>query len=194
MMEVTIARKGRELSIDPAVLNAKVGRHMVSSTQRKIRQGVTPANAPLTVAVKRGDRTLRDSGQLMASITYRSDAQKTVVGTNRIGARLQQFGGTVRAKNGKYLWIPAGAWTRKMQRRYGFKAGQVIAGLRADKWDVRIFSKGARGVCTARKNRTFRVVFVLKKQVRIPARPFLFIDDLDRKVIALMMSRMSKGD
>lgn len=192
MMEVTISRKGRELDVDPAALNAKVGRYMVSSTQRKIRQGVAPANAPLTVAVKKGGRTLRDSGKLMASISYRGDAQKAVVGTNRIGATLQQFGGTVRAKNGKYLWIPASARIRALQRKYGFQATDVLDGLRRDGY-VYWFTKGnGTGRCVrARKGKGKPFsVFILKQTVKVPARPFLFVDDLDRRAVDLMMAGM----
>lgn len=193
-MEVTITRKGRDVGIDSAAFNAKVGRYMKSSTQRKIRQGVAPANAPLTVAVKQNNLTLRDSGELMTTISCRSDAQKAVVGTNRIGARLQQFGGTVRARNGKYLWIPASAKIRTLQSRYSFRATGVLEGLRRDGY-VYWFSKDhGTGRCVrARKGkgRPF-TVFILKKSVRIPARPFLYVDDLDRKTIDLMMSRMIK--
>jgi phage gpG-like protein len=97
LIEVKVERKDTGIILEPLALNQKIGEYMVSSTQRKIRTGVQPANAALTTAVKQNAKTLRDRGQLMASITCRADASKATVGTNHIGAKVNQFGMTIRA-------------------------------------------------------------------------------------------------
>lgn len=163
----------------------KVTNYLVSSTQRKINGGISPANAPLTTAVKRGSKTLRDSGALLASISGTASSDQAKVGTNHIGAKINHFGGTIRAKK-TWLFIPASAKTRTLQRRYSTKIGSLIKMMRNDGYSVWFQVKGAKGVVLAKekgkKGNPF-VLFVLKKEVTIPARPFLTIDEIDRKVI-----------
>lgn len=182
------------LDVKPAAMPSllrQVGDHMVSSVQRRINGGIGPENAPLTVAVKRGSNTLRDRGQLLSSISAHVTASQVAVGTNRQGAATNHFGATITAK-GKWLWIPASSKTRTLQRRYGFKASQVMSGLKSSGHSVWIQSKkGSSGVVLAKKGkkgRTF-VVFVLKKSVVIPARPFLSIDSNDRAAIMTLARR-----
>ena len=186
MMEITVHRKRSSVDFDKAELHQKIGSYVTSSTQRKIKTGIVPSNAPLTVAIKGNDKTLRDRGQLMASITARSDESKVVVGTNHIAAKTMQYGQTIRAK-GKWLWIPAGRQTRTWQRRYGFAPGEVMKGLKTDGYNTWVQSKkgSSSGVVMAKKGKRGKlwIVFILKKSVTIPARPFLFLDDTDRQVI-----------
>lgn len=197
LIEVTVERKAGTISLDASVINRRVADYMVSSTQRKINAGIKPTNAPLTTAVKQNSKTLRDRGQLLASIASRADGTSAVVGTNHIGAKLNHYGGTIKAKK-KWLWIPASSWTRAQQRRYGFSPGEVMSGLRKDGYGVWIQSKtGSSGVVLAKKKgkRTkIRLVFILKKFVTIPARPFLFVDDLDRQAIRSIVSKSILGD
>lgn len=175
--------------------------HMMGSTMHKIAQGIGPANAPLTVAVKKGAHTLRDRGDLMGSIAARATGTEASVGTNKIYARLQHFGGTVKAKK-TWLFIPAGYDTRKLQRKYSFAAGELIRMMRADGYSVWFQVKGKKGVVMAEKKLKRRrrdgsgkiihkafVLFILKKEVSIPARPFLTIDELDRKVVMRIARR-----
>lgn len=199
LIEVTLERKTMAVNLDPAELNSRIGQYMVASTQRKIAGGIKPKNAPLTVAVKQNTKTLRDRGQLLASITSRSDKDSAIVGTNHIGAKLHQFGGTVKAKK-KWLWIPASSWTRTQQRKYGFSPGDVMKGLKENGYSTWFQINEDSGVVMAekklkRKKRDEQgkvvhnaiVVFILKKFVIIPARPYLFLDELDHKVIGQMM-------
>lgn len=165
---------------------------MVSSTQRKIAGGIQPPNAPLTVAVKQNSKTLRDRGQLMTSINARPSANDVSIGTNRMGARINHFGGTIRAKK-NWLFIPAGADTRKMQRKFGTKPGDCIRGMRRAGFSIWFQTNPKSGVVMARakqgRDKKPWVLFVLKKQVKIPARPFLTVDKRDRQVIQLMVKR-----
>jgi phage gpG-like protein len=188
-IEVTIEHKTMAINFDPAELNSRIGQYMVASTQRKIKGGIKPDNAPLTVAVKQNTKTLRDRGLLMGSISYRADATQAVVGTNREGAVVQQMGFVIRAKK-KWLWIPASSWTREQQRRFGFSASEVMKGLKSSRYAVWTVSRTpTSGVVLAKygKKGKIHTVFVLKKSVVIPARPFLFLDELDHKVIGRMM-------
>ncbi len=164
-------------------LHRRAANHMVSSTQAKINGGIGPANAPLTVAVKKNSKTLRDSGALMASIARSFSPNEASVGTNKSYAKIHQFGGTIKAKR-TWLFIPAGWKTRTLQRRYDFKAGPLIRKMRDAGYSVWFQVKGSKGVVLARegKRKPF-VLFILKKEVRIPARPFLTITQKDRDII-----------
>ena len=175
-----------------ASLLPKIGRHVASSIVNRINKGVLPDNAPLTVAIKKaGAKPLRDRGQLMSSISYKATKDQVIVGTNRQGAATNHFGATITAKK-KWLWIPASSKTRTLQRRYGFSAGDVMRGLKADNHSVWIQSKGgSSGVVLAKKGKKGKVfvVFILKKSVVIPPRPFLYIGQNERDEITSLIRR-----
>lgn len=183
----------RALDFDARALNTRVGNYMVSSTQRKIREGKFAPNAPLTVAVKQNNRPLRDTGLLMSSITHTPGEDCARVGTNRAGARLNHYGGSQRPKKGTWLWIPAGKETRSLLGKYDGTVSGVVSGLKRDGFTT-WFRRGKGGcLCVfARKGKRgkVRLIFILKKMVKIPARPFLVYDDTDRKVIEAMALRM----
>jgi phage gpG-like protein len=167
----------------------KAGDYMVSSTKRKINSGIRPANAPLTTAVKKGSRTLRDRGQLYASIAAKTTNRFAAVGTNHIAARTNHFGATIRAKK-KWLLIPASYETRRMQRKFGNRPKDCIEGMRRAGYNV-WFHKSVVLAKTG-KGKPF-VLYILKKKVVIPARPFLTIDKTDRSVIARIYDRERKA-
>lgn len=158
----------------------------VSAVQKNIEQGIKPDNAPLTKDVKQGSNTLRDTGRLRASITADHDATTAIVGTNVKYARLQNEGGVIRPKKAKALCIPASPKTRTFQRRYGFSAKAVLDGLRGDGWSVYqpLNKSGRRGnVIMAQKGKNKKpiAVFILRKSVTIPARPFMFLPESEIK-------------
>ena len=173
-----------------ASLLSKIGSRVTSSIVNRINKGVLPENAPLTVAIKKsGAKPLRDRGQLISSISYKVTQDQVVVGTNRQGAATNHFGATITAKK-KWLWIPASSKTRTLQRRYGFSAGDVMRGLKADNHSVWIQSKGgSSGVVLAKKGKKGKVfvVFILKKSVVIPPRPFLCIGQNEREEITSLI-------
>ena len=76
----------------------KIAAYLQSCANKKINRGVPPANAPLTAAVKQGNRTLRDTGALAASIAAHSGKDWADASTNLKYARLQQEGGTITGK------------------------------------------------------------------------------------------------
>lgn len=198
-INVTFEIKTESIVINAKDLTLKVARYMESSTVRKIRNGILPPNAPLTTAVKGSNLTLRDTGLLMTSITHRQEGDEAYVGTSRIGARLQQLGGTIQAKKSKWLWIPASGRTRSLQRRYGYRPGSMVKAMKASGWSVWFTRETVKGRCVfakrkGKKESTGFLLFILKKRVAIPARPFLFVDDQDRKVIGTMQERAIKAE
>jgi phage gpG-like protein len=80
---------------DPSILDA-IGNRAVSLVQKNIETGPWAQNAPLTASVKQGNKPLRDRGQLLSSITYRTETSKVVVGTNHPAAELLHKGGVLR--------------------------------------------------------------------------------------------------
>ena len=72
--------------------------YLRSSADRKLKAGVPPPNGPLTERVKQGGLTLRDSGMLLRSIAPHSGDLWADASTKLKYARIQQEGGTVRAK------------------------------------------------------------------------------------------------
>ena len=89
----------------------------LSTVQKNIEKGITPVNAALTQEVKQGNKTLRDTGRLRASLTARHSESEAVVGTNVPYAQVHnredgRSETVIRAKSGKSLAIPASARVR----------------------------------------------------------------------------------
>ena len=158
----------------------KIAAYLQSCANKKINRGVSPANAPLTAAVKQGNKTLRDTGALAASIAAHSGKDWADASTNLKYARLQQEGGTITSK-GKGLWIPAGAKTRQLMRQHSATSpGQLIRAMKGAKW--KMWRTGKAWVAQKGKHAPF-VLFIIKDKVEIPARPFLYIDKKEEAYI-----------
>lgn len=158
----------------------EISKNLVSSAQSKINSGISPENAPLTQAIKKGNKTLRDNGQLLSSISAHSGKNWASAGTNLHYAKIVQEGGTVHGK-GKGLWIPAGFHVRTLMRKYNaHRAGDLIPAMKNEGW--KIWRCG--GVCWAKKGKGKEItLFIIKKSVDIPARPFLYLDEKDQRYI-----------
>lgn len=183
-MGVTIVKKlpkyGKNLKKKIKTVMPYISQYLRSCADKKINEGVPPANTPLTQAVKQGSKTLRDNGTLAASISEHSGDDWAAAGTNLKYAKINQEGGTIRSK-GKGLWIPAGAETRRLMRSYGAASpGQLITALRSNGY--RLWRRG-RAFMAAKKNGKPFVLFVIKSSVQIPARPFLYISGQEEKFI-----------
>ena len=158
----------------------KIAAYLQSCANKKINRGVSPANAPLTAAVKQGNKTLRDTGALAASIAAHNGQTWADASTNLKYARIQQEGGTITGK-GKGLWIPAGAKTRQLMRQYSATSpGQLIRAMKGAKW--KMWRAGKAWMAQKGKQAPF-VLFVIKNKVEIPARPFLYIDQKEETYI-----------
>ncbi len=193
---------------DSRPLMRKIAAAGHSMILRKIDRGVAPPNAPLTKAVKRGDKTLRDDGRLMASIHERSTDTEAIVSSNHIAAVMNHPDDDsteyeVTPKNAKWLTIPASWRTRTLMRRYGWSPKEVLDGLRADGYSVyRPFKrgsntvrsnvimaslKGSRKLASGKKSTARRfdafVVFILSKKVKVPVRRFLYLDEEELRIV-----------
>ena len=173
----------------------KAAMYLQSSANRKINSGITPANAPLTQSVKRGGQTLRDNGDLARSVAPHSGDMWADASTNLKYARIQQEGGTITPKNAKALFIPAGPKTRTLMRSYGAHSPRsLISAMTADGYGffsagkVYFAYKKSTGK-TGKRGKEF-ALFIISRSVKIPARPFLFIDEKDE---AYLMKLIQEG-
>jgi phage gpG-like protein len=166
----------------------KAAHYLRSSADRKIQGGVPPANSPLTAAVKRGDKTLRDSGDLARGIAPHSGALWADASTNAAQARLLQEGGTVTAKRARALFIPAGPETRRLMKHYGAHTpGDLIKAMKADGYGFFTLHKMFFTYKKAVRNKKGKMgrdgkmfaLFIVRRSVTIPPRPFLHIDGQD---------------
>lgn len=64
------------------------------------------------VDVARGHNILQVSGDLKKSISTEVGKNEVRIGTSEIYARIHQFGGVIKPKRGRFLWIPvrSGRW------------------------------------------------------------------------------------
>ena len=154
-------------------------------------QGFAPLS-PATEAYRGAGRPLQDTGSLRDSITFKViDGQTVSVGTNKPYAAIQNYGGVIRAKKAKWLWIPA-AGTRQLQRRYGYSPTDVLNGMKAAGYNV-FFRKDSRVVCYREKRRSrnedgkleykSHILYYLKKSVEIPARRFFYLSDSEMDLL-----------
>ncbi|MDE5899173.1 MAG: phage virion morphogenesis protein [Treponemataceae bacterium] len=172
------ARRIKNADLEPVMEH--LSRVLVSSAQKKIHRGVPPENAPLTQEVKRGNKTLRDTGLLWNSIAPHHGKKWASAGTNLAYARIQQKGGTVVGR-GRGLWIPAGAKTRRLMRQHNAQTpGELIGALRGAGYS---FFSTKKAFCAKSKRGKPFALFIIKRSVKIPARPFLYIDDEDERLI-----------
>jgi phage gpG-like protein len=189
MMIEVIDAIGRRMA-DPELLDV-LGAGAESQVIKNIKTGNWAANAPLTQAVKGNSKPLQDSGSLMATIAHRVEAGKAIVGTTHIAARLLHYGGEVTAKRTKFLAIPAGRETRTFMRQYGLTPRACIEGMKAAGYSIWF----AKNVLMARKGKNGkpRALFILKRSVHVPARPFMTLGPEGRAVLTRMVSRRVFG-
>jgi len=138
-----------------------VGTTVVERIRKRLRENrVKPPTS------KSGGTTLIGSGRLKNSIHYQIQGVKIPIGTNLRYARIQHEGGVITPKNAKFLAIPMTAAARAKSPR-DFEDTFIRKGV--------IFRKLDDGKVEA--------LYVLKKSVTIPARPYMFIDATDLAVI-----------
>jgi len=183
---------------EPGLLDG-LGARATSLVQKNIHDGDWEPNAPLTRAIKgAGAKPLMDDGHLVASIAYRVEGDKVVVWTARPGANIVHSGGKIRATKSKFLTIPAGRKTRSWMESYGLTPRACIEGMRKAGFDV--FFRQATGGNSggilylppkAKKGTKPAVLFILKKEVTIPARPFL---RLPKESLVILARYVLKAD
>jgi len=126
-----------------------------------------PANAPLTLMLARGGSMMKRTGGLVGSISYEVSGSTLKLGPNKVYAAAQQFGVTIKGKNGPLrIPVPGGTMMSKAQaaklgveqkKGRGKKSGDVAA------------SKGAGAIYV--------------QSVTIPPRPYIGIGAADAQAI-----------
>jgi len=163
----------------------KASMYLQSSANKKINSGISPANAPLTQEVKEGSQTLRDRGELAVSISPHSGDLWADASTNLKYARIQQEGGTITPKNAKALFIPAGAKTRTLMRSYNAWTPRSLLSAMEGEYNFfkagRVFFAYKKG--KGKKRGKEFALFIISKSVKIPPRPFLYIDEKDQEYL-----------
>ncbi len=147
---------------DKQLLKA-IGQVITGNIKSRIRLNkITPA----TSNKLKNKATLTDSGNLLSSITYVVRGDSIVVGTNVTYARIHQEGGTILPKKAKYLAIPL------------TPAAKVKKPL---EWENTFIRKGI--IFRNLGNDKIEALYKLQKSVKIPSRPYLFLDDRDKSQI-----------
>lgn len=153
-------------SMLPAMQN--MGRVLKTGAQLRFRSTSGPDGAAWEKSFRakhEGGQTLSLSRRLRNSITYTATGSTATVGTSVEYAAIHQFGGTVRAKNAQFLSIPVTLEARKAgspRKMAGLHVAQTLKGQ-----FILVNDKGV-------------TQYLLRKQVTIPARPFLGVSAGDR--------------
>lgn len=179
---------------NPSLLEM-VGVMAVSLVQKNIVSGSWAPNAPLTVDVKGSSKPLRDTGGLLASLAKRIEGGAVIVGTNHRAARILHDGGTITPKAARSLAIPAGKQTKAFMRMYGPTPRACIEGMKAAGYSVWI-PKG-KPVILARQGKgesaRTHLLFILRKSVTIPARPFMRLPRASVSILEKAVARRIFG-
>lgn len=139
----------------------EIGRYALSSIKRRIRENkVSPRTD------KKGT-TLVSSARLLNSINYRLDGGSIIIGTNLEYARILHEGGVIRPRNAKALAIPLQPMA-KVQSPRDFEDTFIRSGI--------IYLKQEGGKVLP--------LYKLQSSVRIPSRPYMFLDKVERDHIS----------
>lgn len=161
-------------------LTEKITSYMKNSTIKKIADEKIrgPKTSDYTLSLRRGaggGKSLIDNANLINSI----DSNKNGVFSNLIYSGIHNTGGTITAKNSKYLCIPATKEAKKLSQIKGVRG--AIEYLKKSGWSIWVKKPcilGKKG-----KNGKTKALFYLKRQVKIPKQEFLYLDNTDEKII-----------
>ncbi len=132
----------------------------------KIKQRIRSGKVQPQTNKTNGKKTLNESGRLWRSITYKIKGNTIIVGTNVKYAKIHHFGGTIFPKKAKYLAIPLTPAAKVKSPR---------------DWENTFIKKGI--IFRNLDNGNVEALYALKKSVKIPARPYMFIDNKDKTLI-----------
>ncbi|WP_234689393.1 phage virion morphogenesis protein [Allorhizobium ampelinum] len=168
------------ISDDSAEIMSDIAAYLLTSTQQRFERETGPdgqkwqglkartasARAGRGRKARGADHILRDTVRLYSSLTTASDARSATVGTNVEYAAIHQFGGVIKQD----------ARTQKLS----------LKRIRGSK-KVRFVKAGAKGA-------TERDATIGAREITIPARPYLGINDADRdEVGAIVMTGFGKA-
>lgn len=166
---------------DSTPVMASLARLMKSQTQLRFRTQRGPDGLPWKPSrrvTQEGGQTLSLSRLLRNSITAASDSRHAVVGTNRVQAAIHHFGGVIRAKRGPFLAIPVTPAAR-------------AAGSPRRMQDLRVWQTLKGQFVLGTDDGT--VHFLLRRQVTMPARPFLGVSGSDADELLEVLQRHFDG-
>lgn len=137
-----------------------IGVRLSQSIKARLRSGLV---RPTT---NKAGATLVKSAKLLNSIHYQVAGNRVIVGTNLAYARIQHEGGTITPRHARFLAIPLcpEASVRKPRD-----------------FDHTFIAKGV--IFQTVEGKEPRPLYALKRSVKLPARPFLFLDDPTRDTL-----------
>lgn len=140
-----------------------VGQLAVRQIQRRIRTGkVSPKTS-------KAGTTLYTRGALYRSIRASQRGESVIITAGGPGvpyARIHHEGGMIRPKNAKFLAIPIHPMAKLYKPR---------------DYPEKTFIKN--GIIWTSSDGKLIALYVLKKQVEIPSRPYMYLDEGDRNLI-----------
>ena len=111
------ARRFAEIErMDATPLHAAIGATLANLVRLGFRNSTSPYGARWKPLKIRRGQPLVDKGQLRSSITFRADKGGVTVGTNKLQAKVQQFGATIVPVNATFL-----SWQANGQRFFAKK-------------------------------------------------------------------------
>jgi len=141
-----------------------VGVMAVRQITRRIRE------KRISPSTNKKGTTLVGRGNLLRSLKYRTEGDAVVISAGDATvpyARIHHEGGVIKPKNAKYLAIPLTPGARASAPRY--YPGETFS---------------AKGVIFEKlENGKVKALYALKKQVEIPARPYMLLDNNDKTLI-----------
>lgn len=169
------------LSGDMSPAMRSMARVLKAGAQLRFRSGKGPDGNDWKKsrrALNEGGKTLNLTRRLRNSITTAYTHTSATVGTNVAYAAIHQFGGIIRAKKGPFLAIPVTPAARAAgspTRMPGLRVWQTLKGQ-----FVMGDEKGT-------------VHFLLRRQVTMPARPFLGASQADRTELLRVLQEHLQG-
>jgi phage virion morphogenesis protein len=155
---------------DPRGLFENIGLSLVTSTQHRFEDGHGPDGSPWPPSIRvlaHGGKTLIESARLMRSITYQAATTGVEVGTNVIYAAIHQLGGIIRQL------ARAASVHFKTSKRTGKRLPGFRKASRADE---------------------HREVTIGAREIHMPARPFIGLDEHDDVEIIRLSEEWLAGE
>ncbi len=141
-------------------------------------------------AVGRGGSPLWDTGTLARGFGWSLgvDRRSVVIGNSMKYAALQNFGGTVSAKGGKFLAIPLPTLSISERRAKRPRDFQDTFFAKSRKGNLILFQK------TGKKKDAIRPLFVMKTSVTIKPRPFMkWFPEMKVQAISIASKAIAKA-
>lgn len=187
-LSVALAGRARRAA-DLRPLLATVGTIFVKGSKLRFDAGGDPPGSwPPT---RRGGTILRDTGLFARSVHFRVlDERSVAVGSNRPGANIHQFGGTIRPVKAKALAIPLPGIKgrpREFEDTFVRSAKLDEDGGKGKRLGI-IFQRIGPG------KGQVRPLFVLMSSVDIPARPFVGYGEYERRWLPAAIRKHLSGD